>query len=146
MTDQAAADGANPQAARIDKLLDAIELVKADQRDAARHLLRDLIRDDSDFEHAWLWMSVSVDTLDQSAVCLDNVLRINPNNGDAASAYYRISIPEIQMHARRARLRLVRDLASIGLWGMVVMMVALVWIGIGEAMEAIMVTPMTPTP
>jgi hypothetical protein len=131
--------------ARIDTLLDAIELIRGDQREAALALLRGLIREDSDFEHAWLWMSVAVETLDQSAVCLDNVLRINPNNRDAAAAYYRISIPEIQMRARRDRLRSARDVVGAAFWGMVIMLVCLIWIGIGEAMELIMsVTPTTP--
>src|SRR5215475_3580624 len=95
---------------RIDRLLDAIELVKADRRAEARHLLRGLIGEDNDFEDAWLWMSVAVDSLDQSSICLDNVLRINTKNVEAAGALYRIRIPEMAMERRRARLRLYRDL------------------------------------
>lgn len=132
--------------ARIDTLLDAIELIRTDQREAALALLRGLIREDADFEYAWLWMSVAVETLDQSAVCLDNVLRINPNNRDAAAAYYRISIPDIQMRARRERLRMARDLAGTVFWGMVVMLVCRLWIGIGEAMELLMNASATPLP
>ncbi len=132
--------------ARIDTLLDAIELIRADQREAALALLRGLIREDADFEYAWLWMSVTVETLDQSAVCLDNVLRINPNNRDAAAAYYRISIPDIQMRARRDRLRMVRDVAGTMFWGMAVMLVCRIWIGIGEAMELLMNASATPMP
>jgi hypothetical protein len=132
--------------ARIDTLLDAIELIRADQRESALALLRGLIREDADFEYAWLWMSVAVETLDQSAVCLDNVLRINPNNRDAAAAYYRISIPDIQMRARRDRLRMVRDVAGTVFWGMAVMLVCRIWIGIGEAMELLMNASATPMP
>jgi len=101
---------------RIDRLLDAIELVKADRRAEARHLLRDLIGEDNDFEDAWLWMSVAVDSLDQSSICLDNVLRINTKNVEAAGALYRIRIPEMEMERRRSRLRLLRDFASGGMW------------------------------
>lgn len=103
-------------AARIDRLLDAIELVKTNRRREARELLRDLIEEDSDFEDAWLWMSVAVDSLDQSSICLDNVLRVNPKNSEAAGALYRIRIPEIEMEKRRTRLRFYRDLAFMSMW------------------------------
>ncbi len=107
--DHAAAD-------RVDRLLDAIEMVKDNRHTEARHLLRELIREDANFEDAWLWMSVAVDSLDQSSICLDNVLRINPRNMDAAGALYRIRIPELEMQKRRARLRLYRDMASSAMW------------------------------
>ena len=117
MTDQDAAG-------RIDRLLDAIELVKANHRTEARHLLRDLIREDNNFEDAWLWMSVAVDSLDQSSICLDNVLRVNPKNLEAAGALYRIRIPEIQMQKRRSRLRLYRDMALTSMWLVIMLMLA----------------------
>ncbi len=103
-------------AARIDRLLDAIDLVKQDRRQEAVDILRELIREDNEFEDAWLWMSVAVDSLDQSSICLDNVLRVNPGNSEAASALYRIRSPEIELHKRRARIRLYRDLAFGGMW------------------------------
>jgi hypothetical protein len=117
MTDQEAVG-------RIDRLLDAIELVKANRRAAARHLLRDLIREDNNFEDAWLWMSVAVDSLDQSSICLDNVLRVNPKNIEAAGALYRIRIPEMQMQKRRTRLRLYRDLALTSMWMVIALALA----------------------
>lgn len=108
---------------RIDRLLDAIDLVKANERERARPILRDLIRENNDSEHAWLWMSVAVDSLDQSSICLDNVLRVNPRNVEAAGALYRIRIPEMQMRERRARLRMVRDAALGSLWTLVVLII-----------------------
>jgi hypothetical protein len=110
MTDQ------DQAAARIDRLLDAIELVKANRRREARDLLRELIQEDNDFEDAWLWMSVAVDSLDQSSICLDNVLRVNPKNSEAAGALYRIRIPEMEMEKRRTRLRFYRDLSFMAMW------------------------------
>ncbi len=101
---------------RIDRLLDAIDLVKEDRRGEARHLLRDLIHENNDFEDAWLWMSVAVDSLDQSSICLDNVLRVNPKNREAAGALYRIRIPEMQMQKQRTRLRIYRDVALTSMW------------------------------
>ncbi|NOG50305.1 MAG: hypothetical protein HND48_13420 [Chloroflexi bacterium] len=71
----------------IECLLDAIEHLKANERAEARAILRGVIQSNSDFEDAWLWMSLAVDTLDQSAVCLDNALRINPGNARDRSAH-----------------------------------------------------------
>jgi hypothetical protein len=106
----------------IDRLMDAIELVKANRREEARHLLRELIREDSNFEDAWLWMSLAVDSLDQSSVCLDNVLRVNPDNSQAAGALYRIRKPEILEERRRGRIRLYRDLSFTLMWLLIVIM------------------------
>lgn len=111
-------------ASRIDRLLDAIELVKADHRGEARHLLRDLIREDNNFEDAWLWMAVAVDSLDQSSICLDNVLRVNPNNLEAAGALYRINIPEMEMQKRRGRLRFYRDMSFTTMWIVILFLIA----------------------
>jgi hypothetical protein len=109
-------------AARIDRLIDAIDLIKADRREDARRLLRQLIQEDNNFEDAWLWMSVAVDSLDQSSLCLDNVLRVNPDNNEAAGALYRIRKPEILEERRRARIRLYRDLAFGSMWLLVLIL------------------------
>jgi hypothetical protein len=105
---------------RVDRLLDAVELVKADQREEARRLLRELIQEDGDFEDAWLWMSVAVDTLDQSTLCLDNVLRVNPDNIEAAGALYRLRESHIVVEKRRARLKMVRDMLITIMWLLIV--------------------------
>lgn len=105
---------------RIDRLLDAVDLIKDNRREDAHALLRDLIREDSDFEDAWLWMSVAVGTLDQASVCLDNVLRINPGNYEAAGALYRIRIPEMEMKKRRSRLRFYREMSIGVMWVIVI--------------------------
>jgi hypothetical protein len=104
------------EANRIDRLLDAIDCVKEDRREEARTRLRELIHEDNDFEDAWLWMSVAVDTLDQSTICLDNVLRINPGNTAAASALYRMRESEMHMERRRNSLRFSRDVALGLFW------------------------------
>ncbi len=111
MTDEA-------RAHRIDRLLDAVELIQADQRAEALPLLRELIREDKDFEDAWLWMSVAVDTVDKSATCLDNVLRINPKNMQASGALYRLKEAEMRSESHRAKLRGYRDLSLLSLWGL----------------------------
>jgi tetratricopeptide (TPR) repeat protein len=104
------------QASRVDRLLDAIELVKADRREEAAKLLRELIQEDNDSEEAWLWMSVAVDSLDQSIICLDHVLRLNPNNVHAAGALYRLQETTMAQESQRARLRFYRDLSLVMMW------------------------------
>jgi hypothetical protein len=101
---------------RIDRLLDAIDLIKDNRRDDALHLLRELIREDNDFEDAWLWMAVAVDSLDHSSLCLDNVLRVNPNNAVAAGALYRLRESEFRMEKRREKLRFYRDMCLGLMW------------------------------
>lgn len=100
----------------IDRLLDAVELVTQDRREEARHILRELIQQNNDFEDAWLWMALAVDSADKSEVCLDNVLRINPENTQASGALYRLRHNEIQMVHRHTRLRTQRDIALGLMW------------------------------
>lgn len=121
MSTTASRDNAADEArrARIDRLMDAIDLVKSDKREEARAVLRDLIREDAKFEDAWLWMSVAVDSLDQASICLDNVLRINPKNYAAAGALYHLRIPQLEMERRRSRLRMVRDISLTLMWALV---------------------------
>lgn len=100
----------------VDRLLDAIELIKFNRREEARELLRGLIREDNNFEDAWLWLAVAVDSIDHSSLCLDNVLRVNPNNAIAAGALYRLRESEIHMERRRGNLRFYRDMCLGLLW------------------------------
>lgn len=104
------------QTDKIDRLLDAIELVKADQRTEALPILRTLIREDSNFEDAWLWMSLAVDEIDQSIICLDNVLRINPDNIRASTALYHLQEADAVAERKRDQLRRYRDLSTMALW------------------------------
>ncbi len=124
-------------AEQIDRLLDAIDLVKANQREEARLVLRDLIQQDADFEDAWLWMSVAVDSLDQSSVCLDNVLRVNPQNMPAAGALYRLREPEMRMEKRRARLQLIHRVLFFLFWLMILGMLFAVMVTEMERMNQI---------
>ena len=108
---------------KIDRLLDAIELVKADKRSEAMPLLRQLIQEDSNFEDAWLWMSVVVENIDQSIICLDNVLRINPDNLNAATALYRLRQAEAEAERERVRLRQLRDWAFTVFWLLITLII-----------------------
>jgi tetratricopeptide (TPR) repeat protein len=107
---------------RVDRLLDAIELVEVGYRPEAYEILRELIREDNDFEHAWLWMSVAVGSFDESEICLENVLRVNPDNFQAAGALYRMRETEMLMVKRRDRYRLYRDLSLSLMWLLVMVL------------------------
>ena len=74
----------------IHRLLDAIESIQANHKAEAIPILRELIGANNNFEEAWLWMSVAVESMDQSLICLDNVLRINPHNETAIRAQLRL--------------------------------------------------------
>lgn len=106
---------------RLERLLDAIEFIKNNEPLRALPLLRSIIQEDGNSEDAWLWMSVAVESLDQSIVCLDNVLRINPNNWQAAGALHRLRESELLMEKRRSQLRFYRDLSYTGMAVMIVM-------------------------
>lgn len=113
---------AEEKAQRIDRLLDAIELIQANRKPEALVILRALIGADKDFEDAWLWMSLAVETVDQSVVCLDNVLRINPNNLQASGALYRLRESEMRSESLRARLRSYRDMSAMGFFVLMIML------------------------
>jgi len=101
---------------QVDRLLDAIDLLNDEHREQARLLLRELIREDSNFEDAWLWMSVAVDTLDQATVCLENALRVNPKNPRAVEALLRLRAPDMAITKRRDSLKELRDLTTGLFW------------------------------
>jgi hypothetical protein len=109
-------------ATKNEQLVGAIELVKQERRKEARELLRALIQEDNDFEAAWLWMAVVVDSLDLSEICLDNVLRINSNNAQAADMLYRLREHEMSAKKDHYRLLLGRNL-SLGLFWLLVILI-----------------------
>lgn len=133
---------------RIDRLLDAIDLIRENRLREAQGILRELIREDNDFEDAWLWMSVTVETLDQSSLCLDNALRVNPGNAAAADALYRLRSSEIAAAKGRARLRLWRDSALMGFWLVVMTLLGTFlcsfYSGLWYAVSGLMATTATP--
>lgn len=83
-------------------------------------MLREIIAENSDFEDAWLWMSLAVDTLDQSVVCLDNALRVNPGNSRALAALLRLREGDMVLVGRRGRYKLFRDLSVTSMWLLVI--------------------------
>jgi hypothetical protein len=58
----------------------AIEAYKAQDKDKAKELLLKAVDVDPQNEQAWMWMSAVVDTPEEQQICLENALKINPNN------------------------------------------------------------------
>jgi hypothetical protein len=64
-------------------LRQAIATAKEGRREEARHLLETVLDADERNEQAWLWLSGLVDSDEERAICLENVLAINPSNAAA---------------------------------------------------------------
>ncbi len=61
----------------------AIIAAKAGRKVEARQLLEAVLDADERNERAWLWLSGVVDSDEERAICLENVLSINPDNQPA---------------------------------------------------------------
>jgi len=64
----------------------AISSIKSGDKQTGRRLLTEIIEDDPKNEIAWLWLTKTVDTLEQQRQCLQQVLSINPKNVTAIQA------------------------------------------------------------
>jgi len=63
-----------------DLLQQGIAYAKAGHREETRDILLQVVELDEQNESAWLWLSGVVDSDDDKAVALENVLALNPNN------------------------------------------------------------------
>lgn len=61
-------------------LKQGIAQAKSGRREEARNLLMQYIEQDESNEMAWLWLSDVVDSDEDKAIALENVLTLNPNN------------------------------------------------------------------
>jgi len=61
----------------------AVAAYKAGRKEEARDLLLEAVDRDERNEQAWLWLSATVDSLEEQQICLENVLSINPSNDRA---------------------------------------------------------------
>jgi tetratricopeptide (TPR) repeat protein len=61
-------------------LQEAIEAIRRGQRARARDLLARLLKADGKNPEYWLWMSAVVESLQERAYCLQNVLKLDPGN------------------------------------------------------------------
>src|SRR3990172_5616055 len=67
----------------VDLLAEGIDAARAGERGKAREKFTRLLRQDQKNEQAWLWMSSVVESDRERIYCLNNALKINPNNRTA---------------------------------------------------------------
>jgi predicted hydrocarbon binding protein len=72
------------------------------QKDLAREYLARVVQQDPRNEEAWLWLSGVANTLPMMRGCLERVLAINPNNGQAREGIAWVQQREAQMQAAQA--------------------------------------------
>lgn len=63
-----------------EKLSEAISLIKSGNKTIGKQVLIEVLNNDPHNQTAWLWMSAVVDTDDLRRECLEEVLKIDPNN------------------------------------------------------------------
>ena len=77
-----------------DPLIQAgIKALKAGERDQARKLLTQAVKQDERNEKAWLWLSGAVKTKEERRLCLENVLAIDPDNATAIKGLTKLGFP-----------------------------------------------------
>ncbi len=78
----------------IDSLQAGISAARRGQRQQARQLFQQALREDLTNEQAWLWMSTVVDTQAEKQVCLERALTINPNNQGAQAELDKLAVAD----------------------------------------------------
>jgi Tfp pilus assembly protein PilF len=69
-----------------DRVREAVQHIKAGNKAEGKKILIEVLTEDERNEAAWLWMSATVETSDLRRECLEEVLKINPNNQSAIKA------------------------------------------------------------
>jgi hypothetical protein len=69
-----------------DNIQEAIELIKSGKKADGGRILSVIVKKHPDTELAWQWLSVCVVPEEQKRYCLNQVLRINPQNVNAKKA------------------------------------------------------------
>ncbi len=73
-------------------LQDAIDAIQAGDPTGGKALLAKLLLQDPSNEAAWIWMSGTVEDVDQRRYCLEKVLEINPENATAKAGLARLGV------------------------------------------------------
>ena len=69
-----------------EKLIQAVQLIKSGNKQAALPLLKEVVQADPNNENAWLWLYACVDKVEQKKYCVQQALRINPDSKNARMA------------------------------------------------------------
>lgn len=73
-----------------EKLNQAITVIKAGDKQTGRQLLIEILKSEPHNENAWLWMTQVVSKKDEKIKCLEQVLKINPDNEIAQKGIARL--------------------------------------------------------
>jgi hypothetical protein len=79
-----------------EKVQQAIQLIKAGDKQEGRQILADVLAGDPKNEMAWLWMAGVVDSDEQRLYCVKEVLKINPSNQAAQQALDSLSKDQVE--------------------------------------------------
>jgi hypothetical protein len=77
----------------MDKFAQAKEYLQAGDKARAKQLLVEIVQAEPRNEQAWLWMSAALDDPGQQRYCLEQVLKIDPANQQAAAALLKLKGP-----------------------------------------------------
>jgi hypothetical protein len=90
-----------------ERLKEAVALARQGEKDQARHILAEIIRDDIHNEMAWLWYADTMPTADAKVQALRECLYHNPNSEPARRGLERLGakvgtapLPELEEPAR----------------------------------------------
>jgi hypothetical protein len=72
------------------RLQQAVQAIRAGDKELGRRLLAAVLRDDPHNARAWLWLSSAVDSAEQQRDCLVRVLTIDPRNQSAHTRLARL--------------------------------------------------------
>src|SRR5512137_2882958 len=59
---------------------DAVNAIRAGNREEGRQILEEILETDEGNEDVWLWLSSVVESDEDREICLENVLALNPDN------------------------------------------------------------------
>jgi hypothetical protein len=78
----------------VDRLFrEGVEALRAGDRATARAKLTQAVQQDELYEEAWLWLSGAVEDDEERAICLENVLTINPYSEPARAGLRKLGRP-----------------------------------------------------
>lgn len=94
----------------MDNLQLGIDALKAGKRDEARKFLAVAIKGNADNERAWQWMYNAANNDMERIQCLEQILRVNPQNKTASEKHWELS----QATSKALKLPESKDLDDFG--------------------------------